>query len=258
VKRLITMSMMTGVLSLIGCSKERDEQVVQQARNTPPTPPNCPQLPELENITLKDGSLADVRIIRDGAATFYVPFDWFAWEARASGKPEEYWKRFQSGVVGKYDIEPIECPGVVHEREFGYTTPLISIKNAETGHGIPPNFSKESEINSVSFGRIYPHRPGFKKKLDENRIDEDIEPFGLGYEAFIRVGSNHYARYRAFDVGNADRWAGPEWEAFRSETLSSRDWKLKRDSVRELFNWLKIPPRDRDNQRVFRLRANDI
>ena len=247
------MSIMTGVLALIGCSKERDEQSAQHVRNTPPTPPNCPELPELGNITLKDGSLAHVRIIRDGDATFYVPFDWFEWEARVSGKPEEYWKGLQSGVVGKYDIEPNECPGVVHEREFGYATPLISIDGAETGRGIPPGFSADSEINTVTFGRIYPDRPGFKKKIDENRIDEDIEPFGVGYEAFIRVDQNHYARYRIHSVGNAARWAGPEWERFRSSILNSESWKLKRNSVQALYDWLKTPPRDRDNRRAFRL-----
>lgn len=245
--------MMTGVLALIGCSEGRDEHAAQRVRNTPPTPPNCPELPELGNITLKDGSLAHVRIIRDGDATFYVPLEWFEWEARVSGKPDEYWRTLQSGVVGKYDIEANECPGVVHEREFGYATPLISIHGAETGRGIPPGFSDNSEINRIQFYKIHIDRPGFKNKIERGRIDEDIEPLGVGYEAFVKVGPEHLASYALYDVGVAPRGAGPEWEAFRNKVMSTESWKNKRESARDLFEWLQTPPKDRDNGRIFQL-----
>jgi predicted small lipoprotein YifL len=257
---VVVMGLFASLLALAGCGLKSEG--TSYPENLPPKPPNCPELSELKNITLKDGSIVDVRIIRDGDETFYIPFSWFAWEASQTD-PEEYWNQLKSSNPYRpgigYDIGPIACPGVVHEREFLYKTPYVKIMRFDIANkeprDIPPNFSADGEIKEVTFRRIYPERPGYKIKIQENRIDEDIETFGLGHEAFIRVGKSHIASYRVYDVGDSEYGAGPEWDAFRARALSTESWRLKRDDVRELFNWLKTPPAKRDNDRIFKLGA---
>jgi len=55
-----------GALALAGCNRAPQE-------NPPPIPPDCPDLPELKNITLKDGSIRNVRIVQFRATKLYVP-----------------------------------------------------------------------------------------------------------------------------------------------------------------------------------------
>lgn len=263
---------LAGLLAtLTGCNDKRPPQEGSQyPANPPPQPPNCPDLPELKNVRLKDGTVADVRIIRDGDETFYIPFSWFEWEAKQLGKSKNiavkvkngeyvhksYWDSFK-GFGSGYDIHQIECPGVVHEREFNYVTPFVKTQRYDGDRRIPSNFSADGEIDQVRFYKIYPERPGYKEKIENGKIDEDIESFASSHKAFIRIGKNHLASYQVFDVGNSNYGAGPKWEAFRVELLSSESWQIKRNSVRELVNWLKTPPKDRDNDRVFKLGAKD-
>lgn len=262
---------LAGLLALLsGCDSKPAYEDTRHLESPPPKPPNCPDLPELKNVTLKDGSIADVRIIRDGGETFYIPFSWFEWEAKRRGSSKNiavkvkngeyvhksYWDSF-IGFGSGYDIEQVECPGVVHEREFDYVTPFVKTKRYDGERRIPPNFSADGEIDQVTFYKIYPERPGYKKKIENDKIDEDIETFGISHKAFIRVGKSHLASYQVFDVGDSNYGAGPKWEAFRAEVLSSESWQIKRDSVREFVNWLKTPPKNRDNDRIFKLGAKD-
>jgi hypothetical protein len=276
-RRLVmAMGIFAALASLTACKKVFVDDT-SALQNPPPKPPNCPNLPELQNVTLKNGTIADVRIIRDGDDTFYIPFSWFEWEANQKSHPAKYWKELKdsptlqiaadrkdirSSTITGYDIERIECPGVVHEREFqSYKTPFVKIRIYDGERSIPPNFSVDSEIEQVTFYKIYPERPGYKQKIEEGRIDEDIETSGVGYEAYVRVGERHLARYPIYGVDKllgVDSWGvGAEREAFRKRVMALESWRLKRDSVKEFFNWLKIPPKDRDNNRIFKLGAKD-
>jgi hypothetical protein len=268
---MMAMGLLGLIASLGGCQQKAATSVVAK-ENPPPKPPNCPDLPELANLRLKDGSIADVRIFRDGDETFYIPFSWFEWQAKITpnmtvevgdGKYEDrsYWDSFRNGHYSS-DVHQIECPGVVHSGEFGYTTPFVKIMiydvaNRDT-RDIPPNFSADSQIDQVTFYKIRPDRLGHKLKIENGKIDEDIDTYGLSNEAFIKVGKNHLAEYVFHDREFSDfddPGAGSARVAHQNKIMSSESWRLKRDSVLEFFNWLKTPPNDRDNDRKFKLGA---
>jgi hypothetical protein len=261
---------LTGLLAtLTGCNNGRPPQDGSQyPANPPPKPPNCPVLPELKNIMLKDGTIADVRIIRDGDETFYIPFSWLAWEAKKTNKIHvevsddkyvfmPYWEANNYGRGG-YDIMPVECPGVVHEREFKYTTPFVKIKRYDGERSIPPNFSADGEIDKVQFFPFSDNTPFISRgkffKDGGDQIFEDSSVTG----AYVRVSNNYYAHYDFF-TGDQFRKgrSGSDRRAFEQKVVESDDWRVTRNSVQQLFDWLKTPVKDRDNDRIFKLGAND-
>ena len=229
---------LAALCSLPACHPEPKQRT--SVEKPPPKPPHCPQSAELKNITLADGSIADVRIFHDGEQVFYVPFYWYRWQLAHYNLNEPY-----QSPPGMYDpdVSDSECPGVIHRGNFAYSKPMADFARGN----IPPNFAPDSALDQVTFFKAAPGSPYVTKG-----VPEDLQPLGIRYEAFIRVGNRHYARYPIY-VEGPGRWTGPEWDDFRAKVMASADWGNKRDAVRELFTWLQTPPRARDNSRIFQL-----
>ena len=230
---------LASLCSLSACDPPPQQQQASVTK-PPPKPPHCPHSPELKNITLPDGTIADVRIFDDEGQVFYVPFSWYRWELDHYNSNDPYHS------LGRYDpeVDSGECPGVIHRGNFSYATPL-----ADFGRGdIPPNVARDSALYAVTF-----FKAGQRSKFVINGVQEHLQGLGIAYEAFIHVGHHYYARYTIYPGGAPNREVGPEWERFRTKVMTSADWRQERHEVRELFNWLQTPPRARDNGRIFQL-----
>ena len=232
--------------SLTGCPKSV-EQERAVAANPPPKPPNCPDLPELANLRLKDGSLADVRIFRDGDETFYVPFSWFQhWLKLHGHTPKRRNPNFRP------DVEMIECPGVVHAGQFNFATPAVPLtKRFEITGLVPPNFSTDSEIEKIMF-----------RHIDLRDSNPEFENTNLilsnGFATVrVRMSKGIVATYKFFPLNEelraSPRGGGPTWEAYVSAAMASEKFNTWRGSVGEFYAWLKTPPKDRYNDRIFKL-----
>jgi hypothetical protein len=273
-------------LSIIGCDEAKTDKPAKSAAdattaigNRPPKAPDCPASPELPNLRLPDGETADVRIFRDGNDTFYIPLSWYRWEAGrdrtgvdatdnsglaarlraiANSRADKYWANFWANKEAgrfSFEVHEVECPGVIHEGWFGYTTPRVWVPWGSQMIEIPPNFYAESKVDKVFFGR--------RDLPDSMHMNVD-EYLGLGASgngwARIRVSEKYFAEYDyrvRWDARHGSSEKGPIWDAFRADILASENWKLTRDSVRDLYAWLKTPPKDRDNNRLFKLGSKD-
>jgi hypothetical protein len=279
------------IASLGGCQQKAATSVVAK-ENPPPKPPNCPDLPELENLRLKDGSIADVRIFRDGDETFYIPFSWLDFEARrysdqsiegnniynsfrdgTINKDQYFVKIRESGIkyywrdrwIGKYipDVSEIECPGVVHVGQFNYIIPTVPL-GTDTIKDVPPNFVAGTHIQHLRFSSYDPeYLPSTKSGsiydgfIELKATGEEIDQNVGSATALLRMGTRHIATYDGFpydEIINA-QWAQHkgDWAAYKTRALASEKWHVWRDSVKDVFVWLTTPPKDRDNNRKFKL-----
>ena len=274
-KGLLFMSLLGLIMGLEGCQKNSNQPAIVK-ENPPPKPPNCPNLPELANLQLKDGRIADVRIFRDGDETFYVPFSWFEWQARQTpfidmldtnghdSGGRTYWDSFRNGHYS-FDVHQIECPGVVHVGEFNYDTPQIWPKTYNGNKVIPPNFSDDSEIDKLTFRhfdfdlrRTVNSGPIHESYMKLKSFGENLDVDNSGYPTmYIRFGNNIVVQaenYPLVDFINEQR---SEYRgrglAYKSAAMASERWRVWHNSIREFYAWLKTPPKDRDNDRIFTL-----
>ncbi|SEI99079.1 hypothetical protein SAMN05518849_102113 [Sphingobium sp. AP50] len=255
---------LVGAVSGLGaCGRAQDTQQTARQDNPPPKPPNCPPLPELANLILKDGRIADVRIFRDGETTFYIPFNWFEWEAQRAGGfagIEEtgsagYWKMWSR--IGQPNVHEVECPGTVHVGTFSYGINSIPQLNVNNIFDARPNFAK-GNIGTIKFIHIYADRIyNPKTKVGFVLMDQDLHLDVNSAAATIQVGKLHLAEFKGFPLNdemmNSPRGAGPTWESYKSRAFASSKWKAWRRSVQGLFDWLTTPPKDRDNNVAFKL-----
>ena len=220
----------------------------------PPMPPNCPDLPELQNLKLPDGQLVDVRIFRDGGETFYIPFSWLTWQRPTDFPvPGAPWPSLAEKSSLNYTIEKIECPGVVHEGEFGFATPLVT-RRSNAKSFVPPNFSDESGLDQIRIIREDATNPYFRSLTSDDNFLRGNKGTG---EAMIRASNTHWINYDYF-VGRINPVGGavesnPVWQTYRSEVRKSLEWIGTRQQVLGLYEWLKTYPKDRDNHHVFKL-----
>lgn len=271
---LLTMGIISALLSLTGCNQKPAGQETKVTKeNPPPKPPNCPDLPELANLRLKDGRIADVRIFRDGDETFYIPFSWYQYSARTFNSNLSPY----NSEPGAYapDVNEIECPGVVHVGAFNYTTPWI-FRRANVAPDIPPNFSGESVIDKVRIPRRGSYdvlgtpdlMDFYNVKMNEDFFMWDSSLgrtksgtidvyFGTAQSIVWINGRGIFYEYE-LDREGAYNKVEPAWGNFRAKVIASDDWKLKRESVKSLYTWLKTPPKDRDNDRIFKLGVADL
>jgi len=260
-KAIIMAGLLSGVIAMIGGCDGKQQAPLHE--RPPPKPPNCPDLPELANLRLKDGRIADVRIFRDGDETFYIPFSWFEWDARQNpgqfardGTWRSYWDMQRVGYYS-YDIHEVECPGVVHEGAFEYTTPFVKIRKYTGDRDIPPNFSADAEIDQVRFYHIHPNRFYPVNPAGNPLVDQDLFLNFQSADVQIRMSKNVMATYQHFPLNEellaSPRGAGPTWEAYKKRAMSTEKWKVWRTSVMDLYQWLKTPPKDRDDDRIFHL-----
>jgi hypothetical protein len=252
-RRLILMVLISLIAGLAGCGESGFKQPPQADASPPPKPPNCPDLPELANLKLADGGIADVRIFRDGEETFYVPFSWFEFEARI--RKEEYWKDLKKRKFN-YGIHEIECSGVVHVGAFSLVTPH-SFGSRNLDRGIPPNFSSQGKISSVHFFRI----PGaLPDSLGIGKLDSTGEGMSTGTyrnPVYMIVSENIVATADDFPYDEEYRKApsagGTVRDAYIARAMASDEWRDWRQSIHELYAWLKTRPKDRDNEKIFTL-----
>lgn len=212
---------------------------VYTVRSSPPKPPDCPSSPELPNLALSDGSIADVRIVGDGSFKLYIPFSWmkFGWPIGKLG--------LQSMPVDP-EIESVECAGVVHEAVpvevgganwgVGYVTPFFLAENGAFQIAL-----KKDEI----FGSIRIDPYGQKA--------QDYIVFSLDHDAaIIRINDKYWAYYY---IPRLARFFPRPWgikeedDAYAARLMAGPEWALWRSSALELVEWLRTPPKDRDNER---------
>ena len=105
---LAIMGLIAMLGGLIGCQQKTMELIAKE--NPPPKPPHCPDLLELASLRLKDGSIADVRILQSDEFKFYIPASWY------KGHFPDSNGRVTETDIGVYDpdLNEVECPGVVH------------------------------------------------------------------------------------------------------------------------------------------------
>jgi hypothetical protein len=224
-REIIVAGVITGLLGMLtGCQDKVDYEDTRALENPPPKPPNCPELPELKDITLKDGTIADVRIFKFMDRMFYIPTDSFG------GKFVDDDRSLNGGFIRKQNLgvwipdeHALECPGVVHVavsvKAIGYNL-RIGFRDDWNRNAFP-----NSKVDQVRFfPNIYKAKTQVRNgpKLDTNSADVEIYP---------RV----FATY--------------DWP--KDRTINDPEWAWYRDSARELFDWLTTPPRLRDNNRKF-------
>lgn len=216
-----------GLLSLVGCQDPKPEDT-RHLEHRPPMPPNCPNLAELKNITLKDGTVADVRIVRFRDTKLYFP------AKLMKRKFVDRWRDHQTGFIGKRalgqyspDIHSDECAGVVHaiadeRRHVEGVYPMIGIEIA--GLNIDPQFRSGSE--------------GFWK------LNYGLVPKTMSAHAKFILGLNQKIKFND-DV------------VVQLVVGSTAESGVKYDSqsVLDLTEWLRTPPSHRDNDKQFTLKS---
>jgi len=97
-------------------------------------PPNCPDLAELKNVTLKDGTVEDVRIVQFRDTKLYFPAKLM--KRQFVDRRRDHQTGFiAKAALGRYtpDIYSNECAGVVHhiadeKRHVEGIYPMIQIE----------------------------------------------------------------------------------------------------------------------------------
>ncbi len=224
-KGVVMAMTLAGLLgSLIGCNdKVPVYEDTSALENPPPKPPNCPDLPELKNITLKDGTIADVRIVQVLNTKFYFPAELMD---RYFLDKKSRWGGFllKSDLLDfNPDIHAVECPGLVH-RFLPEKQVFVSNFGYRDHSSRRKNISSDSDIMGMNFGEV------------------DSRKFGGSYNSWMtpmpEIGVEFGIRkFRDFKSG---------------EFIS----KVKSKSVTEFVEWLATPPAKRDNERVFTLKVD--
>ncbi len=221
------MGLMASLLALLGCDRTPVYEDTRHLENPPPKPPNCPELPELKNVTLKDGSIADVRIVQFRETKLYVPTvlmqDHFVDKLRRRDGKFIYEHDLQKHIP---DIHSDECPGLVH----------IPNQISRTGQGVGVRLY-------APFGRIDNLDTGIGFGLtNPNQILKDNSQNFMSY-------SRVYLRY-SDDVGLNFAIPG-------NDVMNTENWIIYRESALAFARWLATPPRKRDNDRIFILGAKN-
>lgn len=236
VRGLIVAVSLVGLLgSLLGCGPQRKPELKEIV---PPKPPHCPDLPEVVNVTLAGGKLADVRILQVDDIKFYVPAAWL----QLTDSPRRSLPTDVSSL-GLYDpdVHKTECPGVAHKYvsqqmfDLGWRF-VVRRSNAEPW--ILPNFTLETKIDGLSIVR--PQAVTNPELMTSNTFEEKIFdwPTSTTPSARIVVVPNHLVAVY--------RWS-------KDNPVGSPEWKIARQSVLDFVIWLRTPPKDRDNDRIFEL-----
>ncbi len=228
-----TMGLIASLLALAGCNGHKPEDT-RHLENPPPKPPNCPDLPELKNVTLKDGSIADVRIVQFRETKLYVPADLM----RSNFIENQL--RNKGGFIAESglqqfnpDVYEVECPGIVHmvRLDIQYASKGFGLGNGIKGE-YSDNISSKSPIKNI--GLFY---------WKETYAEESHSVPGGEFEfASVKIFPEVMANYNVSKYGVRQEIGSPEWV-------------VRRESVKEFARWLATPPRERDNKRIFILGA---
>lgn len=238
------MGLFASIMALMGCDQKPVYEDTRHLENPPPKPPNCLELPELKNITLKDGSIADVRIVQfNERAKLYVPASWFSdfvnlYRGRkGKGEFKINGGFIDKGFLQKFapDIHSVECPGVVHhfvpEKPGGTRIrPTVGVEIREDLDWAK-NISLDSEITNL-------------------RITTGPTADQKGYSRELYMMSTGYSKYKAI-VYLPDNLI-----AFLRTKMDSDGRTVTSRSLVKYVEWLKTPPAKRDNDRIFTLKVD--
>lgn len=241
-----------GILAVLlgGCGKAIPTEDTSALEDPPPKPPNCMNLPELKNLTLEDKTIADVIIINIGDTILYVPREWRPLSDIQAEKDEGI-RLARKPIVSKYllnykrlpkneynyDYHYDECKGIVHVRravtfKFGDKVRRKFARNIDHG----------SDMSSLSVA--------VPDSLDFFADLSDKEEYLKYWSGVNRNSYSHYVRFNndVYLVRNfflPQTYGGPFVEATDEQRIESRDVMLA------LMNWVKTPPKDRNNDEVF-------
>ena len=227
--------------ALAGCKPGKSEDKDWSFLNhPPPTPPNCPDSAELKNITLKDGTIADVRIVDFRTVKLYIPKDMileyvdhdissFDIDQKLPGQKSHYFiSPHKPRLLNQYypDIYSNECPGVVHRIIMDSKYPFNPIILNMVGGGVEHS-AKNIESSENEQVALLP-------KMTPSPAEIDVL---LG---FFKV---HIL------------WRDQIWILTAVQNDSMGAWNDNR-SLKDLVSWLATPPSRRDNDRRFTIKVD--
>lgn len=225
-KKVAVMGMLASLLAMVGCNKAPDDERTRQTLNPPPSPPSCARLPEVENLTLKNGAIADVRIIKIGETKLYFPSDWLA-DAFVDVPSKWPWERREGkSSIGMTtpDLFKDECPGVIHTLNLDRRSPGIGIKLG-------------GQVSSADFTH------------EDGAISKEIRSLSVS-SSEILPGSHRWLLHTS---GGLKVWLIPIKDVMMYAAVSKTygDRNVTSQSLTELAEWLATPPNTRDNARKF-------
>ncbi len=243
-RMIVRASMSAAVLAALqGCDRTSQGEENRHLENPPPIPPHCPDLPELENVTLMDGTVADVRIVQFRSTKLYVPADLI--RRSFYDAEDKVHKLFEGsrfyiphGLMNFIpDMQKKECPGVIHHiRTDGNS---VSKGFVLLGYGLNMfgrNISPKSSIINLQFHLI-----------DNHEFRDNYSYPYLGYEtANVKIFDDVISHYNT------------SYKKKHRSMIGSPEWIMYRESVEDFSNWLTMPPRRRDNKRVFILGVEKV
>ena len=215
----------------------------------PPQPPHCPDLPELKNITLKNGAVADVRIVQFRNTKMYFPVDlvesaFIDGERDARGFIDSHpvGKQYEGMAGGgaylrKFDpdIYSVECPGIVHH--------LV-----ENGASLWP-------ILLINDGPLRVDRPRAKNIKYSEDIGAIFFTSHMEPNSQNRAALGRFYAMRGFFNDNFVWRSELEVMVAGDKQYISR-WQHSK-SINEFIIWLNTPPAKRDNDTIFTLKVDE-
>jgi hypothetical protein len=221
------------VVLFSGCSDALSGRVAVET--PPPKPPNCPSSFNLSDFASTREKIIDVRIIQFNGEKLYFPASWlqeyyidkFHEERNVSNKKNELSDTPISPDAGRFlpDLHLFECPATVHRLNEDWTmVSYLEIPVLKDGKAADKNFSSNSNVSSIIMSTGY--RGKGLASLIENVVAMEDTIDGLEV----------YAKY---------------------ETKGAVYHKPTSRSFSDLIEWLRTPPNDRVNDRVFSIKIDE-
>jgi hypothetical protein len=220
-----------GLLSILltACGKAPPRESTTALENPPHEPPNCPDLPELKNITLKDGAIADVRIVQFRLRKLYVPTEMM--ENDLVDKMDRFDDFVPKHKLKRFipDMHSNECAGIVHKFDKSNSIgSVLFLRKKDSERRLFKNMSEQSSIEML--GIYWTAKPA-----------QDVWIKSNGGTAGVRIYIFDDIE-GIYDIPDRHKKDSPEWNNYRS-------------SIIDFVRWLATPPRERDNDRIFTLGA---
>lgn len=184
---------------------------------------NCPDTQGLSELRLPNNSIADVRIFLVDGHKLFVPREWLV-----RNQPDSEWTFGENAITPL--VSSTECPGVVH---------VFTGKNVPFDLG----FRFVDRVRSTSVKNI-----SLNTKIDMVSV---VKPVGHDFTDKIIEWPTREAPSAWIGIVPGTFAARYAWP--RSKTINDPDWATYREAVKELVKWIMTPPRDRDNDHVFKL-----
>jgi hypothetical protein len=225
---------------------------------------------------LKDGRLADVRIVEASDVRMYVPADWLAeYFIDAAKKANRGSLGLSRAFLGSFspDLHEIECPGTVHRFSAGETASRyggfgFAVAQAGKSYGLshispatPVKFigvsARPAEIpledlrrSRAAWGEQASAPRGWRRIGRQSFLD-DATDAPLERRCVVSEG-NPPSEMVAFRRFTATVGLG---FAFPAKTVEPDEWRTICNSLEPLFTWLTTAPARRDNNKTFMLGA---